>query len=225
MDALRAEQASAKGPRRCGFCGHAHPYRKLVAGNFNSLRGLAGRDSCSAGLYVIKARDGIAIVQDPKEALTPNVPQNALKMVDIDFCLPVSQIADVLIQLTNGKATNITESSNGGLRMEDQASADRSSSEPPGDQIPFACPQCNGQLDEIREGELAHFECFVGHGFSPECLGEQHTEALVLHEVGLALPCEQRAQRRRAGDCPPYQAARCFGAFGGRARHYVRAAR
>ena len=44
-----------------------------------------GRDDGSAGLYAIKARGGIAIVQDPAEALTPNMPQNALDMVDIDF--------------------------------------------------------------------------------------------------------------------------------------------
>jgi two-component system chemotaxis response regulator CheB len=31
---------------------------------------------------------------------------------------------------------------------------------------------------EVEHGELAHFECFVGHGFSPESLREEHTEAL-----------------------------------------------
>ena len=62
--------------------------------------------------------------------------------------------------------------------MEDQATADRPESEPPGDQIPVACPECNGPLYEVKEGELAHFQCFIGHRFSPESLGEQHTEAL-----------------------------------------------
>ena len=50
--------------------------------------------------------------------------QNALNMVAIDFRLPVREIADVLVELTNGKATNITESPNGGTSMEDQATAD-----------------------------------------------------------------------------------------------------
>jgi two-component system, chemotaxis family, protein-glutamate methylesterase/glutaminase len=62
--------------------------------------------------------------------------------------------------------------------MEDQATADRPTSETPGDQIPVACPECNGPLYEIKDGELAHFQCFVGHRFSPESLSEQHTEAL-----------------------------------------------
>jgi two-component system chemotaxis response regulator CheB len=69
-----------------------------------------GRDDDSAGLYAIKARGGVAIVQDPAEALAPNMPRNALNMVDVDFCLPIRQIADVLVQLASGEATNIIES-------------------------------------------------------------------------------------------------------------------
>jgi two-component system chemotaxis response regulator CheB len=136
-----------------------------------------GRDDGSAGLYAIKARGGVAIVQDPAEAVTPSMPQNALNMVDVDFCLPIRQIADVLVRLSNGKASNITESPNGGTNMGDQATADHPTSEP-GDQVPVTCPECNGPLYEIKDGEIVHFECFVGHRFSPESLSEEHAEAL-----------------------------------------------
>ena len=51
-------------------------------------------------------------------------------------------------------------------------------SEPAGDQIPVSCPDCNGPLYEVKHGELALFECFLGHRFSPENLSEQHAEAL-----------------------------------------------
>ena len=171
-----------RGPRENGhrpaidvlFRSAARAHRSKVIGVV--LTG--GRDDGSAGLYAIKARGGVAIVQDPKEALTPNMPQNALDLVDVDFCLPVRQIADVLVQLVNGKATNITQSPNGGTIMEDQATADQPTGTPPGDQIPLACPECNGPMYEIRDGELAHYQCFVGHRFSPEGLSDQHTDAL-----------------------------------------------
>jgi two-component system chemotaxis response regulator CheB len=171
-----------RGPRENGhrpaidvlFRSAARVHRSKVIGVVLS----GGLDDGSAGLYAIKARGGVAIVQDPAEATTPNMPQSALDMVDVDFCLPVRQIADVLVQCANGKATNITESSNGELSMEDQASADHPTSEPLGDQIPLACPECNGPLYELKDGELAQFECFVGHRFSSESLGEQHTGAL-----------------------------------------------
>ena len=107
----------------------------------------------SAGLFAIKARGGVAIVEDPAEAFTPNMPQNALNMIDV-------------------------ESPNGGTSLADQATADRPTSEPPGDRIPVTCPECNGPLYEVKDGELAQFQCFVGHRFSPESLSEEHTEAL-----------------------------------------------
>jgi two-component system, chemotaxis family, protein-glutamate methylesterase/glutaminase len=112
------------GPRENGhrpavdvlFRSAARTHRSKVVGVIMT----GGRDDGSAGLYAVKARGGIAIVQDPAEAATPNMPRNALNMVDVDFCLPVRQIADVLVQLVNGKATNITESPTGGTDMEDQ---------------------------------------------------------------------------------------------------------
>jgi len=171
-----------RGPRENGhrpsidvlFRSASRAHRSKVVGVVLS----GGLDDGSAGLFAIKARGGVAIVQDPAEAVTPSMPQNALNMVDVDFCLPVRQIADVLVQLANGKATNAIESTTDGSLMEEQATADRATSEPPGDQIPVACPECNGPLYEIKDGELSHFQCFVGHRFSPESLSEQHAEAL-----------------------------------------------
>jgi two-component system chemotaxis response regulator CheB len=102
-----------RGPRENGhrpaidvlFRSAARAHRSKVVGVVLS----GGRDDGSAGLFTIKARGGVAIVQDPTEAVTPNMPRNALNMVDVDFCLPLRQIGDVLVQLANGTATTITE--------------------------------------------------------------------------------------------------------------------
>lgn len=171
-----------RGPRENGhrpaadvlFRSAARTHRDKVVGVVLS----GGRDDGSAGLFAIKARGGVAIVQDPNEATTPNMPENALNMVDVDFCLPVRQIAKLLVQLVNGKATSTVESSHDGGKMEDHASADRPKSEPPGEQVPLSCPECNGPLYEVKEGDLTRFQCFVGHAYSPESLSEEHSEAL-----------------------------------------------
>jgi len=135
-------------------------------------------DDGAAGLAAVRRRGGIAIVQDPEEAVTPNMPQNALKMVDVDFCLPLRQVAEVLVELVNGKATNTTDGPNGGNDMDRPANATDPKDYPNGEQIPLGCPECGGPLYEVKECDLARFQCFVGHGFSPESLSEQHTEAL-----------------------------------------------
>ena len=35
-----------------------------------------------------------------------------------------------------------------------------------------------GPLYEVRDGDLAVFQCFIGHRFSPDSLSEEHAEAL-----------------------------------------------
>src|SRR5687767_11629702 len=57
-------------------------------------------DDGTAGLWAIKDRDGIAVVQDPEEAEQPSMPASALANVQVDHCLPVSEIAALLLALT-----------------------------------------------------------------------------------------------------------------------------
>jgi two-component system, chemotaxis family, protein-glutamate methylesterase/glutaminase len=57
--------------------------------------------SLLTGLLAVKACDGVAIVQDPNEALYPGMPRSALENVKVDYCLPLSGIAARLVQLAN----------------------------------------------------------------------------------------------------------------------------
>jgi two-component system chemotaxis response regulator CheB len=48
-----------------------------------------GLDDGTLGLQAIKQHGGIAIVQDPKEAFDPSMPESAIRNVNIDHVLPV----------------------------------------------------------------------------------------------------------------------------------------
>src|SRR5215469_3223411 len=58
-------------------------------------------DDGTSGLLTIKHRDGLAIIQDPEEALYPDMPQSACENVSIDYCLPSSEIGPLLARLTS----------------------------------------------------------------------------------------------------------------------------
>lgn len=53
----------------------------------------------TAGLWQIKKRGGVAIVQDPFEAQHADMVRNALKSVPIDHCLPVRDVARTVAEL------------------------------------------------------------------------------------------------------------------------------
>lgn len=79
------------------FCSAAQSYGHHVVGILVS--GLL-RDGV-VGLKEIKRRGGLAIVQDPSEAKYPELPKNALADVEVDACLPVAKIRDLVTQLPN----------------------------------------------------------------------------------------------------------------------------
>jgi chemotaxis response regulator CheB len=53
----------------------------------------------TAGLWQIKRRGGVTIVQDPADAEYPEMPQNAIANVAVDYIQPASEIGGTLVKL------------------------------------------------------------------------------------------------------------------------------
>jgi len=64
-------------------------------------------DDGTAGLLMVKQMGGTAIVQDPSDALVPFMPQNALDHVNVDYCLPINEIAPLLVRLSETVADSL----------------------------------------------------------------------------------------------------------------------
>jgi two-component system chemotaxis response regulator CheB len=134
-------------------------------------------DDGSAGLFAVKSRNGVAIVQHPEEAEAPDMPLNAMKNVSIDYCLTIAEIASLLDKLARGQAGERQSALEAGeMKLEkDEIVQDP----PPSDKhIAMACPECEGPLYETTAGQLAHFQCNVGHAFSALSLSAAHSQAL-----------------------------------------------
>ena len=80
----------------------ARSYRERVIGVI--LTGAL--DDGSVGLFAVKSRGGIPIVQDPFDAVEPGMPRSAIRSVDVDLCLPLAKIPPLLIKLTRSKVRN-----------------------------------------------------------------------------------------------------------------------
>jgi two-component system chemotaxis response regulator CheB len=44
--------------------------------------------------------------------------------------------------------------------------------------VPWACPDCSGTIWESRQGPLLHFQCRVGHTYSPESFLQEQTDTI-----------------------------------------------
>lgn len=57
----------------------------------------------AAGLWWIKRYGGVAVVQDPEDAMFPSMPRQALSTVVVDHCVGVADLPPLLVRLVNGR--------------------------------------------------------------------------------------------------------------------------
>jgi two-component system chemotaxis response regulator CheB len=140
-------------------------------------------DDGTAGLLAVKRRGGIAIVQDPDEALYPSMPLSALENVEVDYTLPLASIGPQLGQLAGKRAKEeggypVSEDMEKETKLAEMDLALMHNNQSVGTPSAFSCPECGGVLWEIQDGDLLRFRCRVGHAFSVESVLAEQSDAL-----------------------------------------------
>lgn len=129
----------------------------------------------TAGLLAIRMHEGIAIVQDPEDALFAEMPRSALDNVGADHCLPAREIPQILTKLTAIPAERPKELPT----MPIQIPVDEGHKfEQHGAPSTYTCPKCHGALWALEEGNIKRFRCRIGHAFSPLSLEAEQKRAL-----------------------------------------------
>lgn len=156
----------------------ARTYGKKVVGVI--LSGLL--DDGTAGLAAIKQRGGIAIAQDPEEALYAGMPLSAIENVDVDYILKVADISNTLIDLASEPIEESTTPVPPQMEMEAEIAQfdldTMQATQRPGTPSAFACPECSGVLWELQEGKLIRFRCRTGHAYSINSLLAEQNDGL-----------------------------------------------
>jgi two-component system chemotaxis response regulator CheB len=148
VDALFRSAAKARGGRVIGV---------ILSGT---------RDDGAAGLAVIKASGGAAVVQDPKEALYAGMPASAIAHVAVDAVVPTALIASTIAAMVNGEDVPpgaATSSGSGDGPRE-------------GEQVTTVCPECGGVLTERSVSGMTQWGCRVGHRYSPDSLADAQAQ-------------------------------------------------
>jgi two-component system, chemotaxis family, protein-glutamate methylesterase/glutaminase len=139
-------------------------------------------DDGTAGLSAIKQLGGIAIVQDPRDALFPSMPQSALFHVKADYCVPLDRIAAVLGHLTRQSVTATTPPISPELDTEVRIAKEEDPMEAGLERIAkpsrFACPDCHGVLLQFTDQNRIRFRCHTGHAYSIDSLLGAYSEQI-----------------------------------------------
>jgi len=138
-------------------------------------------DDGTAGLLAIKSRGGVAVVQDPEDALYTGMPGNALEHVQVDHVASAASMGKLLASLIANLAEPPPAPALSDMQVEVEMegfSLEAFEGTHPGRPSGFSCPDCNGVLWQIQDGGLERYRCRVGHAWSPESLLTQQSEAL-----------------------------------------------
>lgn len=128
-------------------------------------------DDGMQGLWFVKRRGGVCIVQDPREAEAPSMPQSAIDEGVVDHIVTVADMPVLLRRL-------LSESSH---PMKTPPHLHPHLLHGPGPQVPVTCTDCNGALwlsNDVAETSPSRYECHVGHQFSERGLASAKLEEL-----------------------------------------------
>jgi two-component system, chemotaxis family, protein-glutamate methylesterase/glutaminase len=129
----------------------------------------------AAGLNAIKRCGGVAVVQDPSDAIADEMPLRALDSTAADLCVPGKRLGDILSDLVRaapGAAQPIPPE----IRLEVEIAAGERIA---GDELaeiaepaPLTCPSCGGVMSALKVGFPLRFRCQVGHAYTADTLAE-----------------------------------------------------
>ncbi|SDY92957.1 two-component system, chemotaxis family, response regulator CheB [Citreimonas salinaria] len=139
---------------------------------------LTGRlNDGTLGLMEIKRRGGIAIAQDPKDAAYPGMPRSAAAHVSLDYCVPLSEISELLIKLVDrkdGKEVVMPNTSTGTKGTGTDVADGRKFERP----VTVTCPDCGGALNRFEVGSIVKFGCHIGHTYTAETMAAAQFEEM-----------------------------------------------
>ena len=164
VDPLFMSAAQVYGPRVIGI---------VLSGNL---------DDGTTGLGVIKQLGGIALVQDPSDALYPSMPGSALGHVAVDQSLPARDIGQAVTRLVgvsvHASAAEIAQALEVEVMIAKGMDALEAGIESIGEPSKFACPDCHGVLRALSDGRRVRYRCHTGHAYSAHSFMAASHEAI-----------------------------------------------
>jgi two-component system chemotaxis response regulator CheB len=138
-------------------------------------------DDGTAGLIAIKKCGGVTVAQDPADAAYPGMPQSAVDNADVDFCVPLAEMAALLVRLISrppGRVRRVPGDVRTEAKIAERVLSDVTQVESLGTQVPYNCPNCGGVLWEMDHPVAKRYRCHTGHSYTQAALLASQSEKI-----------------------------------------------
>jgi two-component system, chemotaxis family, protein-glutamate methylesterase/glutaminase len=143
----------------------------------------------ASGLWAVQQGGGATVVQDPRDAAFSEMPLSALDHLKPDHVVHLADMPRLLQDLVRQPAgepapvperiqleVDIARRGRSGMREMDGI----------GRRSTLTCPDCNGVMWEIDEGEIVRYRCHQGHAYTSDVMAVALDESL-RHALGSAV--------------------------------------
>jgi len=131
-------------------------------------------------MAAIKKCGGRCIVQEPDNAEFPDMPNNVLNNMEVDYRVQIEEMGYILSDLYSRNECDSASVPND-VKLESAITLRMATSLPVTAQLgkltPFTCPDCGGVLTQIDDlNAETRYRCFTGHVFSESFLDKQYAD-------------------------------------------------
>lgn len=127
----------------------------------------------ASGLWAIGRCGGVSVVQHPDDAAFPEMPENALRMIQPDHVVRLKDMAALLEGIVHqpvGQPVDIPDEVRLEVEMAKGGHDNMDRMDRIGRRSVLACPDCHGVMWEIDEDGLTRYRCHVGHTYTADLM-------------------------------------------------------
>jgi len=137
-------------------------------------------DDGTSGMWAIKRSGGTCIVQDPNQAEYPDMPLSVINNMEADHVVTLEEIGPLIAKIVKHKKgkkkpvpkdviaeSRIAETTAVGIEDIAKLAKDKSV---------FACPDCGGNLWEMKDTTIKRYRCHIGHAYTERDLAIKQSE-------------------------------------------------
>jgi two-component system chemotaxis response regulator CheB len=131
------------------------------------------QDDGTAGMLAVKRCGGVAMVQDPDDALYSEMPLSVLAHMEVDYRLPVAKMGAVLYRLAYeapAETPPVPQEVLAEVEIAERPMDNINREEELGALAPLTCPECGGPLWGLHTDQMQRYRCRLGHAFTAQSL-------------------------------------------------------